>query len=86
MSSALAKQERITALSLGVRPGEVISIDGPTQVKLLHSSSGRAQLVFIGPESTQINRRGYTKPEQKTNETMEDALARKKLSAASVRS
>jgi len=84
MSSTIERQERITALSLGVRPGEIISIDGPTQIKLLHSSSGRAQLVFIGPESTQISRRGYTKPE--ANETTKDALARKKLSAASVRS
>ena len=82
MSSQTVKQERITALSLGIRPGEIISIDGPTQVKLIQSSNGRAQLVFIGPESTQINRRGYTKPE--VNETTKDALARKKLSAASV--
>jgi sRNA-binding carbon storage regulator CsrA len=76
-----ATEERTTALSLAIKPGESITIDGPTRIKLVRSSSGRADLVFIGPESTRINRRGYVKLDE---EDKKEASPREKLSAASV--
>lgn len=50
--------DRTTRLKLSIKPGESISVTGPTRIKVVKTASGRAEIVFIGPESTQIHRHG----------------------------
>jgi hypothetical protein len=58
--------ERVTTLIRSIKSNESITVDGPAQITLGRSRSGRAVMIIRAPETTVIGTRKQVKPDSQT--------------------